>query len=86
MNDMSSVIVPRSDQLNADSLLAGCLTIKISAVNIRPGTEQPVAINYEGDGGRPYRPCKSMARVMVTMWGADANEYIGKSMTLYCDP
>jgi hypothetical protein len=27
-----------------------------------------------------------MARVMVTCWGPDANQYIGRSLTLYRDP
>ena len=86
MNDMSAVIVPRSDQLNADSLLAGPITITISKVEIRPGTEQPVSIFYENDGGKPYKCCKSMARVLVHCWGPDASKYVGRSLTLYCDP
>ena len=86
MNDMRPVIVPKSDQINADSLLGGPITITITEITIRPGTEQPVSIHYEGDDGKPYKPCKSMARVMVQCWGDDANEYIGRSMTLYCDP
>ena len=86
MNDMRAVIIPRSDQINADSLLGGPITITITAVSIKPGTEQPVTISYDGDAGKPYRPCKSMARVMVQCWGPDANAYVGRSMTLYCDP
>lgn len=86
MNDMRAVIVPKSDQLNADDLLAGPMTITITSVTIRPGTEQPVSIFFEGDNGKPYKCCKSMARVMVHCWGADANNYVGRSMTLYCDP
>ena len=86
MNDMRAVIVPKSDQINADDLLAGPITITINRVAIRPGTEQPVSIFYEGDNGKPYKPCKSMARVMVHCWGPDANEYVGRSMTLFCDP
>lgn len=86
MNDMRAVIIPKSDQINADDLLAGPMTITVAAVSIRPGTEQPVSINFDGDNGKPYKPCKSMARVMVQCWGPDANEYVGRSMTLYCDP
>lgn len=86
MNDMRAVIVPKSDQLNADDLLIGPITITIRDVTIRPGTEQPVSIFYEGDEGKPYKCCKSMARVMVKCWGEDANKYIGRSLTLYCDP
>lgn len=86
MNDMSAVIIPKSDQISADDLIAGPLTITIEKVTVRPGTEQPVTINYDGDGGRPFKPCKSMARVMVAGWGPDANAYVGRSMTLYRDP
>ena len=27
-----------------------------------------------------------MSRVLVHAWGADANKYVGRSLTLYCDP
>ncbi|CAB4127054.1 hypothetical protein UFOVP78_42 [uncultured Caudovirales phage] len=86
MNDMSTVIVPKSDQISADDLLSGPRTICITGVSIRPGTEQPVTISFEGDDGRPFKPCKSMCRVMVAMWGADAKNYVGRSLTLYRDP
>jgi len=86
MNDMRLVIVPKSDQINADDLLAGPRTITVSSVEIRPGTEQPVSIRFEGDGGKPYKPCKIMCRVMVRCWGPDASKYAGRSMTLYRDP
>ena len=86
MNDMRAVIVPKSDQINADDLLAGPITITITEVTIRPGTEQPVSVHFEGDNGKPFKPCKSMCRAMVHCWGADANQYAGRSMTLYCDP
>lgn len=86
MNDMRAVIQPKSDQLNADSLIGGPLTITVTEVTIRAGTEQPVSVGFEGDGGRPYKPCKSMCKVMVTCWGPDANAYAGRSMTLFSDP
>lgn len=83
--DMTAVIVPKSDQLNADDLIAGPRTITIRDVVIKAG-EQPVSIFYDGDDGKPYKPCKSMARVLVAAWGADAKQYIGRSLTLYRDP
>ena len=86
MNDMRAVIIPKSDQMNADDLLGGPITITVARVEIRPGTEQPVSIYFDGDNNKPYKPCKSMARVMVNCWGPDANAYVGRSMTLYCDP
>lgn len=86
MNDMSAVIVPKSDQISADDLIAGPITIRITGVDIRPGTEQPVAISFDGDNGRPWKPCKSMSRVLVSAWGPDAKAYVGRSVTLYRDP
>lgn len=86
MNDMRKVIEPRSDQMNADDLLAGPVTITIRDVGISPGTEQPVSIRYDGDNGKPWKPCKSMCRVLVAAWGPDAKTYVGRSATLYCDP
>lgn len=86
MTDMMPSIAPKSDQLNFDDLIGGIIkTIKITDVSIGKH-EQPVAIKYEGDNGKPYKPCKSMCRVLVQLWGADANKYIGRSLTLYGDP
>lgn len=84
--NMATAIIPRSDQMNADDLLAGLITITITGVTIRGGQEQPVSIHFEGDNGKPWKPCKSMSRVLVWAWGADANNYKGRSVTLYCDP
>jgi len=86
MNDMASAIIPKSDQLNADDLLAGPITIKITDVTVRGGQEQPVSIHYENDNGKPYKSCKSMNRVLVAAWGPDSSKYVGRSLTLYCDP
>jgi hypothetical protein len=82
--DLRSTIIPKSDQLNADSLIGGPMTITVTAVKLM-GDEQPVAIEYEGGVGKPYKPCKSMRRVMVLVWGEDGNKYAGRRMTLYRD-
>lgn len=84
MNDMSSVIIPRSDQINAEDFIAGPRTFEIGSVDIRGGTEQPVSIQLVGED-RVWRPCKSMSRVLVAAWGPDANAYRGRSVTLYRD-
>lgn len=85
MNDMSQVIVPKSDQINADDLLGRTMTITITDVAIRGGQEQPVSMRFK-DSDKVYRPCKTMCRVLVKGWGLDAKQYVGKSLTLYCDP
>ena len=84
-NDMSQVIQPKSDQINADDLIGGPMDVTIEGVNIESKTEQPVSVRLKGMQ-KVYRPCKSMARVMVQAWGADASKYAGRSMTLYRDP
>lgn len=85
MNDMSQVIIPKSDQINADDFVAGPITFQIEGVEIRAGTEQPVSIHLVGEQ-RAWKPCKSMSRVLVAAWGPDANVYKGRSVTLYRDP
>lgn len=86
MQDMRPAITPKSDQINYEDFLGGkTITVKITNVTIKSG-EQPVTVSFEGDNGKPYKPCKSMCKVMVIVWGADANKYIGRSMTLYGDP
>jgi hypothetical protein len=86
MVDMTDTIIPKSDQLNADDLIAGPLTVTITKVARASTAEQPIAVSFDGDGGKPYMPCKSMRRVMVAVWGPDASQYAGRSMTLYRDP
>lgn len=86
MNDMRQAIIPKSDQLNADDLIAGDMTITITGVDVKGGQEQPVSIHFKGDNGKPYKACKSMCRVMVAAWGPDSSKYTGRSMTLYRDP
>lgn len=83
--DLSKTIAPKSDQLNADDLIAGAITITVTQVRGCDG-DQPIAVHFEGDEGKPYKPCKSMRRVLVHAWGKEGKDYVGKRMTLYCDP
>lgn len=83
---MSTTIAPKSDQLNSDDLISAPRTIVITKVVGCPSPEQPVAVHFEGDDGKPFKPCKSMRRVMVAVWGPDASQYAGRSLRLYRDP
>lgn len=86
MTDMSPFIAAKSDQLNADDLVGGPRTIRITSISGNENDAQPVNINFDGDLGKPYRPCKSMRRVLAFVWGTDGNQYVGQSLTLYRDP
>ena len=89
MSDVANLrdtIVPKSDQLNAEQLIGKPLTITVTEVRRSVDGDQPLAIHYNGDQGRPYKPCKSMRKVLIFAWGDDGRDWVGKSMTLYCDP
>lgn len=85
MGNMAQFVKAKSDQLNGDDLMGGPITIEITEVDL-PGGEQPAIIHYRGENGRPYKPGLSMRRVMIAIWGAETDNYIGRRMTLFRDP
>lgn len=88
MQDISNLrdtIIPKSDQLNADDLIGVSRTIKVTGVS-RGNNESPLNVHYAGDDGRPFKPCKTMRRLLIMAWGEDGNTWVNKSMTLYNDP
>lgn len=76
-------IEPKSDQLNAEDLLTGPVTVVVEAVHVGEGEQQPVTIAITGH--KPYRPCKTMRRLLVVLWGPDAAAWVGRQLTLFCD-
>ncbi len=81
--EVRASIVPKSDQLNADDLLTGPLTVTITKVR-RGNREQPIIVELEGH--RPYKPCKTMRRILIAQFTDDPKNWIGQQMTLFCDP
>jgi len=86
VEDLRSTIVPKSDQLNSEQLLAGPITVTVTDVRVGSSDEQPISVHYEGENGRPFKPCKTMRKVLILGWGPDGREWVGQSMTLYNDP
>lgn len=82
--NITDTIDPKVDQLTADHLIGRTLTIRVTGVQLAAG-DQPCDIHYEGENGLPYRPGKSMRRVLVHAWGGDVNQYVGRCMRLYRD-
>ena len=83
-NWIAKSIVPKSDQLNAEDLLSGPITVTVT--DVKQGTaEQPIAIIIDGER-QPYKPCKTMRKMLVFCWSDQAANWIGKRMTLYADP
>jgi hypothetical protein len=87
--DVRSAMAPRSDQLNSDDLIGGPATVMITGINLSKVTgqkgEQPLSVIIDG-GFKPWKPCKSMMRVLSSEWGTNAAKWIGRSVTLYRDP
>lgn len=82
--DMTATIAAKSDQLNADDLIGGPLigTVK----RVRAGdNEQPIWIDLDS-WQQPWKPSKTMRRVLVACWGADGASYVGRSLKLFRNP
>jgi hypothetical protein len=82
--DLTDSIAPRSDQTNAEDFLTGPRTVTIAEVK-RGTPEQPVDIHLVEFPGRPFKPSKTVRRILVGAWGANASAYAGRRMTLYRD-
>ena len=82
---IEQAFAPKSDQQNAENFISGPKTIKITEVRVTGG-EQPVSIFFEGDDGRPWKPCKTAGRCLMAIWGKDETKWVGLSCTIYNDP
>ena len=85
ISDLSDTTVPESDRLNGDDLLHGEKLITITGVvrYLDPKRNPAFYLNYEGDSGRPFKPCKTQRRIITQLWGEDGNLYIGRQLRLY---
>ena len=83
--DMTETIQPRSDQMNFDDVAAVPATVTITAVT-RGSAEQPVNIQTAEYPSRPWKPSKSMRRVLVKAWGKDSDAYVGRRVRLVGNP
>lgn len=83
--DLTDTIIPKSDQLNAEDLLTGPRTVTITDVR-RGSDEQPVNVHLAEFPGRPFRPSKTVLRILVAAWGKESDAYVGRRLTIYRDP
>lgn len=79
--DMTESIIPRSDQINADDLIAGPMTVTVREVIVGKAEHPFDFLLVETD--RAYRPSKTMRRVIVGAWGSKTPDYAGRRLTLY---
>ena len=83
--DITKTTEPKSDQQNFDDYAAGPKTVTVSVVK-RGSAEQPVDVHLVEFPGRPFKPSKSMRRVLVACWGPEASAYAGRQMVLFGYP
>ena len=85
--DLTPMAATTTDRLVADDLIGGPRTITITGVKgaVMEGKEKAL-FSFEGDNGKPFIPCKTMVKVMMGVWGKYANEFVGRSVTVYRDP
>jgi hypothetical protein len=81
--DIDATLAPKSDQLDAIEL-AEPRTITVTRVTAGTG-EQPLNVWFEGDNDRPWRPSKTVRRILRECWGKRGSDWVGKSCTLYND-
>lgn len=86
IRDLRSTIVPKGDQLNSEQLLGGPLVITVTDVKVGAGDEQPVSVFYALDPQRPFKPCKTMRKLLIHAWGVDGTQWVGKSLELFNEP
>lgn len=82
-DDILQTITAKSDQLNACDLIAASITVKVLGVTVNK-SDQPVSIQIDGEH-QPFKPCLTVRRILAKLWGPSSNEWVGHSMTLYCD-
>ncbi len=81
---LAAALAPRSDQLNADDLIIGNKVIKITKVLVNLQSEQQkVVVHYENDQGKPWKPSKSMGRVLAEILGGDFATWSGQEIELF---
>lgn len=86
MLDISHTVKTKSDQLNADDLIGGDLMIQVEVVNVVNDPQQPVHVYYYGCEGKPFKPCLTVRKILMALWGKDAELWAGRWMNLYVDP
>lgn len=83
LESLTDTILANSNQLNACDIPKP-VTVTVTDVRRGSAKEQPVAVHISG-GYQPFYPCKTVRRIMIGAWGDNGRDWIGRSMTLFCD-
>lgn len=84
--NISQAILAKSDQLNASDLIGGPQTVTIAEVR-EGNADQPVQIHLVEWPGRPFKPSKTVLRILDYAWGEETDDWPqGARMTVFRDP
>lgn len=83
--DISESLAANSNQQNYDEYLAGPKTVTVSEVK-KGSAEQPVEVHLAEFPGKPFKPAKTVRRLLAKVWGTDASQWAGRRLTIYGDP
>lgn len=85
--DISETLAAKVDQITFEDFRPPIeRVVTITGTNVKRGADQPVALELAEFPGRPYKPGKSMRRVLAAIWGTDSAAYVGRKLKLYGDP
>lgn len=82
--NVSHTVIPKSDQLNSDDLLSGPVLFNASNIRLVKDPKQPIIIGI-GQDRQPFKPCLTMRRLLIELWGPNAKLWEDRSFVLYCD-
>lgn len=82
--NIEDTLAPNSDQLDAIELASGPRIFTVERVS-KGNPDQPVNVHLV-EFPRPWRPAKSMRRVLAACWGVDASAWVGRRVELFFDP
>ena len=83
--DITDTLAPKSDQINADDMAGRSAVVTVAGVEKIAG-EQPLAVHLHEFPGRPWKPGKTVRRILAAAWGTDAAQWAGRRAELFTDP
>ena len=83
--DITDTLAPKSDQINADDMAGRSAVVTVAGVEKIAG-EQPLAVHLHEFPGRPWKPGKTVRRILAAAWGTDASQWTGHRAELFTDP
>lgn len=85
--DITETTAAKADQINAVDLDEAGSVFTIAAVSRGDASAgQPVWIHMHETPGRPWKPCKTMRRLLRDCWGKRTGDWQGRAVYLYTDP